>query len=68
MGLGKMFSDPNMITKLAANPKTAKYLADPTFINKVCSSSFHSRSPFSVSACVWRRLGVGLEEEALDAR
>jgi stress-induced-phosphoprotein 1 len=35
MGLGKIFSDPNMISKLAANPKTSKYLADPTFINTV---------------------------------
>jgi len=30
-----MFSDPNMIQKLAANPKTASYLADPDFMNKL---------------------------------
>lgn len=34
-GLGKMFNDPNMIQKLANNPKTASYLADPTFMAKL---------------------------------
>ena len=33
--LGKMFSDPNMMAKLASNPETAKYLADPTFMAKL---------------------------------
>ena len=35
MGLGKMFSDPNLFGKLAANPRTAKHLADPSFVQKV---------------------------------
>ena len=35
MGIGKLFSDPNMFNKLASNPKTKQYLADPGFINKV---------------------------------
>ncbi|EAU84930.1 chaperone [Coprinopsis cinerea okayama7 len=35
MGLGKMFSDPNMLAKLAANPRTAKHLADPAFVQKL---------------------------------
>lgn len=30
-----MFSDPKMIQKLASNPKTASYLADPDFMNKL---------------------------------
>jgi stress-induced-phosphoprotein 1 len=30
-----MFNDPNMIQKLANNPKTASYLADPEFMNKL---------------------------------
>ncbi|KAL5118585.1 Hsp90 cochaperone [Pleosporales sp. CAS-2024a] len=34
-GLGGMFSDPKMIQKLANNPKTASYLADPDFMNKL---------------------------------
>jgi stress-induced-phosphoprotein 1 len=34
-GLGNMFNDPNMIQKLASNPKTAAYLADPEFMNKL---------------------------------
>ncbi|EAT83108.1 hypothetical protein HBI56_071190 [Parastagonospora nodorum] len=34
-GLGGMFNDPNMIQKLANNPKTASYLADPDFMNKL---------------------------------
>jgi stress-induced-phosphoprotein 1 len=35
MGLGNMFSDPNLFGKLAANPRTAKHLADPSFVQKV---------------------------------
>jgi stress-induced-phosphoprotein 1 len=31
-GLGKLFSDPNIMAKLAANPRTAKHLADPSFV------------------------------------
>ncbi|KAK5198256.1 Hsp90 cochaperone [Exophiala xenobiotica] len=34
-GLGNMFNDPQMIQKLASNPKTAPYLADPQFMNKL---------------------------------
>ncbi|KOS17497.1 Heat shock protein sti1 -like protein [Escovopsis weberi] len=34
-GLANMFKDPNLIQKLAANPKTAPYLADPTFVRKI---------------------------------
>lgn len=35
MGLGKMFSDPNLLGKLATNPRTAKHLADPAFVQKL---------------------------------
>lgn len=34
-GLGNMFSDPQLIQKLASNPKTASYLADPQFMAKL---------------------------------
>ncbi|KAG6322168.1 hypothetical protein E4U22_000595 [Claviceps purpurea] len=34
-GLGQMFNDPNMIQKLANNPKTSGYLADPSFMAKL---------------------------------
>jgi len=34
-GIGQMFSDPGLIQKLAANPKTAAFLADPTFMAKL---------------------------------
>lgn len=34
-GLGKMFSDPNLLQKLMTNPKTSGYFADPSFIAKV---------------------------------
>jgi stress-induced-phosphoprotein 1 len=36
-GMGKMFQDPSLFAKLAANPKTAPLLADPSFMQKVCS-------------------------------
>ncbi|KAI4216537.1 MAG: hypothetical protein LQ351_001026 [Letrouitia transgressa] len=34
-GLGNMFNDPQMIQKLANNPKTSPYLSDPSFIAKL---------------------------------
>lgn len=38
-GIGKMFSDPNLIAKLASNPKTAPLLSDPSFVAKVRARS-----------------------------
>ncbi|KAF8974706.1 activator of Hsp70 and Hsp90 chaperone [Flammula alnicola] len=35
MGLGKMFADPNILGKLATNPRTSKYLSDPAFVQKL---------------------------------
>lgn len=40
-GLGKMFRDPNMWGKLAANPKTAPLLADPQFAAQVSHFIFY---------------------------
>ena len=34
-GLGNMFNDPQMLQKLASNPKTSSLLADPTFMAKL---------------------------------
>ncbi|KAK0667321.1 putative heat shock protein [Cercophora samala] len=34
-GIGQMFSDPNLIQKLASNPKTSAFLADPSFMAKL---------------------------------
>ena len=34
-GIGKMFSDPNLLTKLMNNPKTSGFFADPSFIAKI---------------------------------
>lgn len=34
-GLGSMFNDPQLYQKLAANPKTSKFLADPSFMVKL---------------------------------
>ncbi|KAI6250964.1 Heat shock protein sti1 [Erysiphe necator] len=34
-GLGKLFNDPQIFQKLASNPKTSKFLADPTFMMKL---------------------------------
>ena len=38
-GMGKMFQDPSLLSKLAANPKTAPLLADPSFMQKVRARS-----------------------------
>lgn len=35
LGLGKYFADPNLIGKLATNPRTQKHLADPAFVQKL---------------------------------
>lgn len=35
MGLGKMFSDPGLIPKLMAHPKTRDSMRDPSFLAKV---------------------------------
>lgn len=34
-GLGAMFNDPNLISKLASNPKTSSLLSDPAFMAKI---------------------------------
>ncbi|KAJ7499347.1 activator of Hsp70 and Hsp90 chaperone [Mycena latifolia] len=34
-GFAKMFSDPALFGKLAANPRTQKHLADPAFVQKL---------------------------------
>ncbi|CAK7262726.1 Hsp90 cochaperone [Sporothrix epigloea] len=33
--MGGIFSDPSLLGKLAANPKTAAYLQDPTFVQRL---------------------------------
>ncbi|KAI0637715.1 putative stress-induced protein STI1 [Trametes polyzona] len=33
--LGKLFGSPDLFAKLAANPRTAKHLADPAFVQKL---------------------------------
>lgn len=35
MGLGKMFSDPNLIPRLQAHPKTMGFMKDPAFVEKI---------------------------------
>ncbi|KAL0581225.1 Hsp90 cochaperone [Marasmius crinis-equi] len=32
---GNMFSDPNALGKLASHPRTSKYMADPSFVQKI---------------------------------
>ena len=34
-GLSKLFGDPNLLGKLATNPRTQKHLADPAFVQKL---------------------------------
>lgn len=33
--LGSMFQDPNLLGKLAANPRTSKFMADQSFVQKI---------------------------------
>lgn len=35
MGLGQIFNDPGLIAKLQANPKTADFMKDPSFVQKI---------------------------------
>jgi stress-induced-phosphoprotein 1 len=35
LGMGKLFSDPATFQKLASNPKTAEYMKDPSFVQKL---------------------------------
>lgn len=35
VGLGKLFGDKDLFAKLAGNPRTAKHLADPAFVQKL---------------------------------
>jgi stress-induced-phosphoprotein 1 len=50
MGIGKMFSDPGMLAKLAANPRTAKHLADVSFMQKVCARRAPNLPPAALLA------------------
>lgn len=34
-GLSKMFNDPQLLQKLASNPKTSSYMSDPSFMAKL---------------------------------
>ena len=43
-GLGNMFNDPKMFEKLAKNPKTSAYLADPQFMAKLQQMSRNPNS------------------------
>ncbi|KAI6165051.1 chaperone [Pisolithus thermaeus] len=43
LGLAKIFQDPNLIGKLAANPRTQKHLQDPTFVQKLNMMQQHPR-------------------------
>jgi len=49
-GLGGMFNDPQLIQKLAANPKTSKLLADPSFmanLQRIKNNPSDTQSMFS---------------------
>ncbi|KAF8900012.1 chaperone [Mucidula mucida] len=50
MGLGKMFSDPNLLGKLASNPRTQKHLADPSFVKQIQAIQANPRLADSVLA------------------
>jgi len=45
-GLGNVFSSPDVISKIASNPQTASFLADPSFMMKINELQ---RSPDAIS-------------------
>ena len=47
-GLGNLFSRPDLLQKIAGNPQTAGFLADPTFIAKLEELK---RDPQSINKC-----------------
>ena len=44
-GISKMFQDPSLIQKLASNPKTASFLADPSFMAKLQEIQKNPQNP-----------------------
>ncbi|GAB0134054.1 cochaperone Sti1 homeolog f [Epichloe bromicola] len=44
-GLGQMFNDPKLVEKLAKNPKTSAFLADPSFMAKLQQMQQNPGSP-----------------------
>lgn len=46
-GMGKMFDDPNLLQKLANNPKTSSFLSDPTFMAKLQTVKSNPQELFS---------------------
>lgn len=43
MGLGAIFADPNLITKLKSNPKTSEMMKDPELVQKVLAMQQNPR-------------------------
>lgn len=68
LGMGKLFGDPNLIGKLAANPKTSKLLADPSFVqqlqliqrNPQLANSLLSQDPRMISV-LGALMGIDME-------
>lgn len=44
MGLGAIFSDPNLISKLKSNPKTSELMKDPELVQKVVNMQQNPRA------------------------
>ncbi|KAL7908567.1 hypothetical protein GGI35DRAFT_451511 [Trichoderma velutinum] len=70
-GIGNMFKDPNLIQKLASNPKTSGFLADPTFmarLQQIQQNPLNSQDLFSDPRMI-QVLGVlmGVDMEMRDS-
>lgn len=48
MGIGKIFLDPNLISKLKANPKTAEYMNDPDLVAKLLQIQANPQASMSL--------------------
>lgn len=48
MGIGKIFLDPQLISKLKANPKTAEYMNDPDLVGKLLQIQANPQASMSL--------------------
>jgi stress-induced-phosphoprotein 1 len=56
-----MFADPNLIGKLASNPKTSKHFADPSFVQQLRAIQQNPRLAEGYVSAAPARIRLSLE-------